>query len=156
MQYRIKEPDIVYDNFENEVVLINLENGNYYSIQGSAAEIWGHLAKGMSVKKIVHHLLQNYQGDPEEVTQSVRKFLTQLSEDALIEPVTQEGPPYEPDTSPTDPASVSKTQPAFEPPKLERYTDMQALLLLDPIHDVGEEGWPNQNPDQTSESDKST
>jgi hypothetical protein len=27
-------------------------------------------------------------------------------------------------------------------PKLEKYTDMEDLLLLDPIHDVQEVGWP--------------
>lgn len=31
----------------------------------------------------------------------------------------------------------------FPAPRLERYTDMQDLLLLDPIHDVDERGWPN-------------
>jgi hypothetical protein len=27
---------------------------------------------------------------------------------------------------------------------LERYTDMQELLLLDPIHDVDQTGWPRR------------
>jgi hypothetical protein len=31
----------------------------------------------------------------------------------------------------------------FEPPILERFDDMQELLLLDPVHEVSdEEGWP--------------
>jgi hypothetical protein len=30
------------------------------------------------------------------------------------------------------------------PPVLERYTDMQELLFLDPIHDVDESGWPHR------------
>jgi hypothetical protein len=28
-------------------------------------------------------------------------------------------------------------------PVLNKYTDMQDLLLLDPIHEVDERGWPN-------------
>ena len=32
----------------------------------------------------------------------------------------------------------------FTPSKLNRYADMQDLLLLDPIHEVDEEGWPVQ------------
>jgi hypothetical protein len=27
-------------------------------------------------------------------------------------------------------------------PLLRKYTDMRDLLLLDPIHDVDEQGWP--------------
>jgi hypothetical protein len=30
----------------------------------------------------------------------------------------------------------------FTPPALTKFTDMQDLLLLDPIHDVGSGGWP--------------
>ncbi len=33
-------------------------------------------------------------------------------------------------------------KPPFRAPSLEKYTDMEALLLLDPIHEVGQTGWP--------------
>jgi hypothetical protein len=36
---------------------------------------------------------------------------------------------------------------AFQPPTLESYNDMQDLLLLDPIHDVDDMGWPQKAPD---------
>jgi hypothetical protein len=33
----------------------------------------------------------------------------------------------------------------FQKPLLQKYTDMEALLLVDPIHEVDEEeGWPKQ------------
>jgi hypothetical protein len=32
----------------------------------------------------------------------------------------------------------------FMPPELEVFTDMKDLLLLDPIHAIGEAGWPNK------------
>ena len=32
--------------------------------------------------------------------------------------------------------------PPFEPPTLSKYKDMQDMLLLDPVHDVEEAGWP--------------
>ena len=31
----------------------------------------------------------------------------------------------------------------FVPPTLEKYTDMQDLVLLDPVHEVDERGWPH-------------
>ena len=30
----------------------------------------------------------------------------------------------------------------FEAPTLDRFDDLQGLLLIDPIHDVGDAGWP--------------
>ena len=37
------------------------------------------------------------------------------------------------------------TAPAFVTPELHKFTDMQELLLVDPIHEVTEEGWPLRN-----------
>jgi hypothetical protein len=34
----------------------------------------------------------------------------------------------------------------FEKPGLQKYSDMQDLLLLDPIHEVDEMGWPHALP----------
>jgi hypothetical protein len=31
----------------------------------------------------------------------------------------------------------------FQPPLFEKFTDMEAMLLLDPVHDVDDEGWPH-------------
>ncbi len=36
---------------------------------------------------------------------------------------------------------------AFEAPKLEKFTDMQDLVLLDPVHEVDDVGWPAARPD---------
>ena len=38
-------------------------------------------------------------------------------------------------------------RPVFKPPLLKRYTDMQELLILDPIHEVDDTGWPAIKPD---------
>ena len=32
----------------------------------------------------------------------------------------------------------------FEKPVLQKHTDMQELLLLDPIHEIDEKGWPSK------------
>ena len=32
----------------------------------------------------------------------------------------------------------------YEAPALAKFTDMQELLLLDPVHEVDEAGWPNR------------
>jgi hypothetical protein len=37
---------------------------------------------------------------------------------------------------------VSRRGAAFQPPTLRKYTDMQDLLLIDPIHEVDDLGWP--------------
>jgi hypothetical protein len=42
-------------------------------------------------------------------------------------------------------AAVAQTNGRpYSPPKLSAYTDMQELLLLDPVHEVDDAGWPSR------------
>jgi len=154
MKYRIKEPEIIYETFDDEVIIINLDNGNYYSAQHTAAQIWGYLAKGLSIERVIEQIQSHYKGNAAHVTQSVSAFLDQLSEDSLVVLVEEEDSPFEQQVNSSMPLPALSTLPEFEPPKLERYTDMQDLLLLDPIHDVGEQGWPNEKLDDSSDPEK--
>jgi hypothetical protein len=44
---------------------------------------------------------------------------------------------------PPSPEPVPQTEKKhFVAPCLHKYTDMQELLLIDPIHDVDDYGWP--------------
>lgn len=47
--------------------------------------------------------------------------------------------------SDTPACSASLEGPAaiFDAPRMEIFSDLQDLLLADPIHDVAEAGWPN-------------
>ena len=144
LRFRINTPTIVHEAIEGEVVIINLENGNYYSLDGIGASIWDSIGKGESVGEIVGLLDFRYQADDTPIEQSVEQFLAELEQDDLVAP-------DEPGSNSIDPSS--KTQDGnekltFEAPVLNRYTDMQDLLLLDPIHDVDEAGWPNLPPEQ--------
>ena len=145
--FRIKKPDVIFEEFDDEIVLINLENGNYYSIQGTAAEIWSLVEAGFHQSGILQEILHRYRGDPQDVGRTVDGFLDELSADRLIEP-------YEPEEKADRNAAVKNLpvepvddRPAFAPPVLHRFTDMQQLLLLDPIHEVGEQGWPDPQSD---------
>ena len=148
--YRIKEPDVLHEAFDNEVVLINLEDGNYYSLQGVAAMIWNFIAKNLSPEGIVEQILLHYTGDHDEIALSVNNFFAELLEDGLIEKHAPAGQEVVFAAEANLPAEGANDLPVFSPPILERYTDMQDLLLLDPIHDVDEKGWPNVRTNGTS------
>lgn len=145
MNYQINK-DVLYEHFDGEVVIISLETGNYFSLTGLAADIWGWLAKGVPAVSIIDHITGHYQGDEKEIINSVHQFLVELIQDGLISEQEKDQATAE---NSVDKMTLSNSdgKPQFVPPKLERYTDMQALLLLDPIHDVGEEGWPNIPPE---------
>jgi len=69
------------------------------------------------------------------VDDAVRDFTARLLEEGLIVPA--------PADNPGSPLPVpERSSVGFSTPTMSVYTDMEDLLLLDPIHDVDETGWP--------------
>jgi hypothetical protein len=66
----------------------------------------------------------------------VLQLIEELQQEKLIVPDAPGAAPL-----PTENLSVGD-KPPFQSPVLHKYTDMAGLLLLDPIHDVLETGWP--------------
>jgi hypothetical protein len=132
VRFRINSPKVIHQIFETEVVVVNLESGNYYSVGGSGIEIWRQLDAGRSREEIVARFSND------EEAQKVRSFLDEIEREELIAPD---------ETRAADVAAVESTRNgAFAPPTLEKFDDMRDLLLLDPIHELDESGWPRNAP----------
>jgi hypothetical protein len=121
-------PALVSRRFDNEIVIANYVTGAYYSLTGSGAEIWLGLRAGVSVEEIATRLGAN------NVATEVDAFVTRLGDEAIIAPV--DSPIHRVAWSP---APGFK----FSSPLLERFDDLRDLLLLDPVHDVDDIGWPH-------------
>jgi hypothetical protein len=134
IRYRVNEPDVTYESFDTEVLVINLKNGNYYSLLGSAIPIWQLLAQGQPVDEVCLALTRSSQADEAVAIPAVHNFVADLEKESLL--VRLGDAP-----AAGDPAPVTLPT-AFTPPVLDRYTDMQQLLLMDPIHEVDATGWP--------------
>lgn len=134
-RFQVNKPSIVNDVIDGEVVMINLDTGSYYSADAAGATIWEALAVGTSFTGIVDFVQSRFEGRREEIEAAVRRFLDRLLDEKLVVPAA---------ASPSNPAlpSATVTKKPFSEPKLDRYDDMKDLLLADPIHDVGESGWP--------------
>jgi len=65
---------------------------------------------------------------------SMRRFLDVLVKEDLIHATDDAGGGAA--------SSGGSERLVFEDPVIEKYSDMKAILLADPIHDVEEEGWP--------------
>ena len=142
--YRANTPKVVYEAFEDETVLINLDNGNYYSFSGSGALIWDRIISGESIASVIEYLQGRF-ADATDIALSVENFVRELVKENLIAK----------DSSGTakniKPAKAQIPSLArFEKPVLQKYSDMQDLLLLDPIHEVDEMGWPHALPPEPS------
>ncbi|MBK6740403.1 MAG: PqqD family protein [Haliea sp.] len=99
--------------------------------------MWDRLSHtGASAEQLVAELELHFNSPVAEIAAGVNNFLAQLRDESLIEPGDNTGAAA---ASSAAPAATSE----FEAPQLNKYTDMEALLLADPIHEVEPEGWPH-------------
>jgi hypothetical protein len=138
LRYRINAPAVVQETIDGEVVAVDLERGYYFSLRGVAADIWAVIVAGGTLPEVVAHLSGRYDGEPREVEAAVAAFVDQLQHDALIVAAAGDRPAV-----PAAPAPAPSARRAFETPRLDKYTDMEELLMIDPIHEVDERGWPS-------------
>jgi len=141
---RINIPKVVHETIDGETVILNLDNGNYYSLIGTGAHIWDNVEKGATINDIIERLHRDYEAGNEDIEKEVNKFLSELMEENLTVPYGSD------DRIPSDhnqkETLTKSNKTTFQTPVLNKYTDMQDLLLLDPIHDVDDNaGWPNIN-----------
>ena len=137
MRFKVNTPPVIHQTVDGEVIVVNLDNGTYYSIAGTGAEVWGALAAGASVPDAVQLVLARYDADRAHAERAVARFVDQLLDEQLISPTADGNGTVGP-----APVSAAASLP-FEEPALNRFTDMQELLMLDPIHEVDEQGWPH-------------
>lgn len=134
--YSVDPGRVIAETIDGETILIDLVSGAYYSLRGTAVTIWHLAAAGVPADGVVDALAQRYAVAAGEARTAVEPLLEQLVGEGLLEPGA------------TGAAAVgtldAQTGPgAFEPPVLEKFTDMQDFLLVDPIHEVDAAGWPH-------------
>jgi Coenzyme PQQ synthesis protein D (PqqD) len=145
-RFTVNSPQVTHETIDGEAVILNLDTGSYYSVNNAAAVIWNLLDSGMSIGRIVETVSAKYTGEPKEIEAGVNALIEKLAEEGLIIANGElDGTAIEP-TGATEILN-GETLP-FEFPKLHKYTDMEDLLLLDPIHDVDDIGWPNKPRDE--------
>jgi hypothetical protein len=142
-RFQVSKPQVIYELFDDEVVIINLKSGSYYSLRKVGAEIWTMLEAGANAEEVADRLAARYDASRSEIETAIGSLLKEFQAEELIAPRNAEigNMPSIPDVK------VDGGKLAFQVPILEKYTDMEELLLLDPIHEVDEMGWPSVKQD---------
>ncbi len=140
-RFRINQPAVIAEVIDGEAIIVNLDSGAYYSLRGSACAIWELFAQQLTAAEVTATLTARYAGSPAVIEAGVKTLLDELVGEQLLTPAADGLPASLPPS-----ANGHAAHPPFEPPMLEKFTDMADLLLLDPIHEVDEMGWPHAAP----------
>ena len=146
-RFRVNTPTVTHETIDGEAVIINLDSGNYYSLVEAGSVIWALVERGASASEVQDLLQQTYQGAATDIDQGVEELLAQLQQENLIVAVDEGLTVVPGELLQVVPSSNGHEKPLFNAPSLNKYSDMQELLLLDPIHDVDDAGWPKPIPD---------
>ena len=153
IQYKVNSTNIIHETIDDEVVIVDLESGFYFSLRGTAAQIWANIIAGVSEPDIIKYLSVQYNIDQAQIDKSIKDFIHQLIEENIIHQTSPANMGDTPDRS--EPQLINLTTIVeFRTPVIEKFTDMSELLLLDPIHEVDETGWPNMAPDNITDEEK--
>jgi hypothetical protein len=147
-RFIINEQNIVHENIDGETVILNLDTGNYYSVVDVGADIWEYIVKGAPAGEILSLILANYDCSRGDEESAVHSFLGELQQEGLIVALNDQvtaGSAVQEVKIELIPREIKAS---FKAPALNKYTDMQDLLLLDPIHEVDAAGWPSTKPEK--------
>lgn len=129
-QYKIASRDIVAEDFDGDIVVLDLSCGKYFSFSDSACGLWEALSAGTRPQALLDSAAPYSSAGLED-------FLRKLLDHQLLtirEPGIEVAPAA---------GLIEKIRGAKEIPEIFVFDDLADLFLADPIHDVEEPvGWP--------------
>jgi hypothetical protein len=133
--------NVAHENFQGELVVVNLATGKYYAMRREAADIFALCLQHASADEVVNWLVCSYRGESDRIASDARWFLAKLHDEGILSQSDSR-------PSSTPPSLASRGGIPFTKPEFEVHNDMQDLLMLDPIHEVDTAGWPVMKPQQ--------
>lgn len=125
--YRIEESRISHNRFDDEIIAVDLGSGSYFSMHGTAAEMWRMIESGPASAVSIATAFDQHSST---AISEIQDFLSNLEAKSLLRAVD-------------DPACDTTTSLAYSLPVLEEFDELRELLLADIVHDTDDAGWPN-------------
>jgi hypothetical protein len=145
MRFEVDRRRVVHETIEGESIVINMDTGVYYSLEGTGSQIWRALAAGCAPDTIAGWLRNRYEGIPERIEAAVSTLVEELRREGLLQEAHESPPDEEPWARVLGNGDAVSRHGEFEAPILHRYSDMTDFMVIDPIHEVDQRGWPNRH-----------
>ena len=132
ISYQLNHPPCIQEVLQEDAVVIDLDTGTYHNLREFSATIWSLIIDAQPLSHIISSIDAS-DANKSLFTICLQDFVQTLLAKKLIRLC---------DTA-NDKAIDVMVLPDNYSLVCESYTDMQEMLLLDPIHDVDDTlGWP--------------
>ena len=132
--YKLNEEKMFYDMAEGQAIVINFTTGMYYGTSSLGSAVLDGLLAGASVDAILT-AVKALPGCPEDMDARMQAFVDALlAKEVIVSGGEEQVGEVKIDASAlTDGFLLS----------VDEFTEVQDLILADPVHDVDvEQGWP--------------
>lgn len=85
----VRNQSTVASKLDDELVMIDVDLGKYFSMNPVASSIWECIETPKSINEISETLLINYSVDEETCTKEVKTFLSELMSMKLVDEIDQ-------------------------------------------------------------------
>ncbi len=136
LRYRANEPRIVHETLDGQSLIMDMAVGTYFSCDGVSSTAWIALTEGATPAELAEWLSREYGAEPAGVEHDVRQFVASLVAESMVVERSEPALAGDPFASPRAPGP-------YQGLVVERFTDLADLILLDPVHDVTDAGWPH-------------
>ncbi len=131
--FELNTPDVMAEDFDADLVLLNLRSGEYFNITGAARAFLDKVLAGVSPTSLSALLAKSIP----EAGAGAAQYFDNLQKHNLVRPVADSTAIP---ATPADAAAILAIGASFP---FECFDDLSDLLAADPIHDVAPEaGWP--------------
>jgi len=142
MRLAVNRPRVIHETIDGETIVIHMGSGTYYSLVDASATVWELIDQQATVEEIADALARRYDAARGDIEGAVRRLVDELRQEDLVTPGA--GPAGEVRAATSAEAVSSAPRTPLPTLRFEKHTDMQDLVRLDPVHDVGEAGWPHR------------
>lgn len=122
--YKVNDAAIVAELFDNEAIIMDLSDGVYYTLSGTAAEVWSMIEAGLTRDDIVARLSSLHDVDAATCNSDLEPFFAELVERSIVLSSTE---------APTSKGEVAEGAfGAYTAPTVICHTDMAEVMAMDP------------------------
>ncbi len=76
--------DIIYNDMDGETVMMSIEHGTYYGLDGIATRIWDLLDQALSVEQLCEQLCSKYAVSEADCLNETLTFLEEMAQHHVI------------------------------------------------------------------------
>ena len=132
----LRDESLAMERLDGEVIIVDFESGHYYSFRGTAADVLWLVDHGLATEMWPELLGGGYPSlDWSSAESGVIRFLDRLIELRLVTPLDEGSMTHLALPDDLDRAT-------WADPEMLVNDELADLLVIDPIHDVSDDGWP--------------